>query len=231
MKVIIVSDIHGNYEALKALDKLENYDKMIFLGDAVDYGPQPAEVIDFLRSESDINIMGNHDYAVAYNTSCNCSADMLQLSELTRREISLKLLSENDINFIKTFKNNYDFQIDNLNLYLTHGSPYNNLNGYVFASEAEKIFRDKEFFNKYDYIVLGHTHFMMFYRNKIINPGSLGQPRDGILKPMYAVLDTSDNSINFRRISSYNSAKIINLLDGYLNNFTEELNRLKKFYQ
>jgi len=97
MKLFIISDIHGNYDALKTAYENVNFDKLIFLGDSVDYGPEPEKVIDFLRENSDINIMGNHDNAVINNTSCNCSFDMLELSDYTRKNISMKLLSKNDI--------------------------------------------------------------------------------------------------------------------------------------
>ncbi len=229
MKILIISDIHGNYEALKTAYNREKFDKLLFLGDAVDYGPEPEKVIDFLRENSDINIMGNHDYAVVYNESCNCAVDMLKMSDTTRKEISLKLLSKNDLDFIKTFKDDYSIELDNKKFYLTHGSPYNNHDGYLFASEAEKVYRDKKIFNNSDYILIGHTHFMMYYRNKIINPGSCGQPRDGNYMPSYALLDTGKDEAVFKRFD-YDAHKNIEMLNDLLKNFPETLEPLKKFY-
>lgn len=228
MKLFIISDIHGNYEALKTAYENVSFDKLIFLGDSVDYGPEPEKVIDFLKENSDINIMGNHDNAVVNNTSCNCSFDMLELSDYTRKNISMKLLSKNDIDFMKTFNVNKEITIDNKKFYLTHGSPYNNLDGYLFANEAEKLFRDKEFFNKYDYILIGHTHFMMFYRNKIINPGSIGQPRDNNFMPSYIIMDTSNDEILFRRFK-YDNKKMLSKLKNLLDN-NEMYNKLEKYY-
>ncbi len=228
MKLFIISDIHGNYDALKTAYDNEKFDKLIFLGDAVDYGPEPDKVIDFLRDNSDINIMGNHDNAVVNNTSCNCSFEMLELSDYTRKNISMKILSKNDIEFIKNFSINKEINIENKRFYLTHGSPYNNIDGYLFASEAEKVFRDKDFFNKYDYILIGHTHFMMVYRNKIINPGSIGQPRDYIPLPSYAIMDTDSDNITFKRFK-YDNQKMLLKLKDVMNN-DGMYKKLEKYY-
>ncbi|MEM0139834.1 MAG: metallophosphoesterase family protein [Ferroplasma sp.] len=228
MKLLIVSDIHGNYDAISVLNEMEKYDAMVFLGDAVDYGPEPGKVLDFLKSNSSVNIMGNHDNAVLTGKSCNCSFDMLELSDYTRKEISEKLLSKNDLDFMKGFKLNYTMEFDNLKLYMVHASPYNNLDGYLFANEAEKVFRDKEFFNSYNYIMVGHTHFMMMYRNKIINPGSAGQPRDFINMPSYAILDTDQNAITYKRFH-YDNKKMLEKLKPLMPD-QELYKKLEKYY-
>jgi protein phosphatase len=228
MKLMVISDIHGNIDALQAACAKEDYDKLIFLGDAVDYGPDPDKVIDFLRSNSDVNIMGNHDNAVLTGSSCNCSFDMLELSDYTRENISMKLLDKNDLDFMKTFKLNLDINIDGQKIYMTHASPYNNLDGYLFANEAEKVFRDKQFFDSHDYILIGHTHFMMVYRNRIINPGSVGQPRDFTGKPSYALIDTKNHSISFKKFE-YDNKKMLEKLRPLMpdNNLYE---KLRKYY-
>ena len=211
MKLLVISDVHGNFDALKALSDRENYDKMVFLGDAVDYGPEPGQVLDFLKSNSDVNIMGNHDNAVLTGSSCNCSFDMTELSDYTRENITMKLLSKSDMEFMRTFHINYELDIGNGKAYLVHASPYNNLDGYLFANEAEKVYRDKQFFDKYRFIMVGHTHFMMIYRNKIINPGSAGQPRDFSGKPSYAVIDTGNDTIIMKKFS-YDSDQMLSKL-------------------
>ncbi|AAT43677.1 metallophosphoesterase family protein [Picrophilus oshimae] len=225
MKILIISDIHGNYDALSSIN--ESYDKMIFLGDAVDYGPEPDRVMDFLRENSDINIMGNHDNAVAYNQDCMCSFDMHDLSERTREKISMKLLGKNDIDYIKGFKSYAEINIDNKRFYATHGSPMNNLNGYLFATEAEMLYKKREFMEKYDFILVGHTHFMMMYRNKIINPGSAGQPRDNNYMPSYLLYDSRDNSFLFKRFN-YNYENTLKKLKNLLDDDT--YNKIKRFY-
>ena len=143
MKLLVISDAHSNYLALKAAVDSERYDKLVFLGDAVDYGPQPAEVLDFIMENADYYVMGNHDRAVAYNEDCHCSIDMHDLSEYTRKEISQKLLSKQDIDKIKRMPEKIVVEIDGMKTFMTHASPYNSLNGYMYGSEADMVARDK----------------------------------------------------------------------------------------
>ncbi|MEM4003460.1 MAG: metallophosphoesterase family protein, partial [Ignisphaera sp.] len=74
MRIVIVSDVHGNTEALRAvLDSAERWDGVWFLGDFVDYGPEPHIVIDIVRTlKPDVIVMGNHDSAVAFDMDCRC---------------------------------------------------------------------------------------------------------------------------------------------------------------
>jgi len=72
MRTLIISDLHGNLPALEAVLNSESYDGVIVLGDLVDYGPFPGEVIDVLRSIEAKIIRGNHDHAVGYGVDCRC---------------------------------------------------------------------------------------------------------------------------------------------------------------
>lgn len=228
MKLLIVSDIHGNYEALKAITERESWDELIFLGDAVDYGPQPAEVLDYLESNSSYNLMGNHDHAVAFNEDCRCSPLMHDLSVFSRESISNKLLGKEDIEKIKKFKTEVKAELDGLKLYMTHASPYNNMFGYLFSTEAEMVSRDKNL-AEYSYIMVGHTHFPMLYKSRIINPGSAGQPRDGFWKPWYATIDTEDLNIQFHRFS-YDNLKVVEELKKLIGEDSPYFSQLAKFY-
>ena len=62
MKIAIISDLHGNYEAVRSLP--ENYDDLWVLGDLVNYGPEPGAVIDFVRARSSVAVRGNHDHSI-----------------------------------------------------------------------------------------------------------------------------------------------------------------------
>jgi predicted phosphodiesterase len=65
MKIVIVSDIHGNFEALSALP--ETYNELWVLGDLVNYGPDPTAVIDYVRSKHWLIVRGNHDHSIGFN--------------------------------------------------------------------------------------------------------------------------------------------------------------------
>jgi len=110
---------------------------------------------------------------------------------------------------------------------MTHASPYNSLNGYMYGSEADMVARDKNLM-EYSLIMVGHTHYPMYFKSRIINPGSVGQPRDGNWMPHYATLDTDSMKVEFRRFK-YDHEKTLKLLTDIV---TDEamLKKLAKFY-
>lgn len=228
MKVLIFSDIHSNLEAIRHITSTEKYDKAIFLGDIVDYGPNPAETMDLVMEEADYIVQGNHDYAVATGEDCHCAPEMHELSELTRTEISMKLLGDNDRKKLGGLKTQEVAHIDGRKVLMVHASPNNPLFGYLFSTEAEMVWKKPDF-KEYDFIMVGHTHFPMFYRGRIINPGSSGQPRDGNWRPMYAMLETETGDLTFKRFS-YDRDSMVDKLSGLLQKYPAELDRLKKLY-
>lgn len=228
MRLLLLSDIHGNYEAMKTAVNKEAYDEIIFLGDAVDYGPQPAEVVDFLNENASYSIMGNHDYAVIYDVDCKCAPLMHHLSEFSRLEISKKLLDRGHLEKMKKFSREREVEIDGVKMYMTHASPNNNMYGYLFSTEAEMVTRNKDL-EQFKYIMVGHTHYPMLYKSRIVNPGSAGQPRDGNWKPWYAILETSTESIEFKRFK-YDNQKTIDALKAVINEDAPEFKELAKFY-
>jgi protein phosphatase len=72
MKLLMISDLHGNKEALHAILENVSYDRVICMGDLVDYGPDPLAIIDWIRSNKIPTIRGNHDNAVALHVDCGC---------------------------------------------------------------------------------------------------------------------------------------------------------------
>jgi putative phosphoesterase len=229
MRILIYSDIHSNFQALRSLLESEKFDKSLFLGDAVDYGPEPAETVDEVFSQSDYIVQGNHDSAVANNTDCGCAPEMHELSVFTRDNISLKLLSHEDIVRLKTMPTMLEFSLEGKNFLMVHASPNNLLNGYMYGSEAQLVWKSEKF-SKFDYILVGHTHFQMFYRGRIINPGSAGQPRDGNWMPMYAVLDTEQDQVLFKRFR-YDNEKTIEKLRSVIGGDSMYFPELVSFYR
>lgn len=228
MKVLIFSDIHSNLEAMQQVVEKERFDKAIFLGDIVDYGPNPAETLDLVLKESDFIVQGNHDFAVATGEDCHCAPEMHDLSELTRQEISLKLLGNEDRKKLAQLKTQEITSIDGKKVLMVHASPNNPLFGYLFSTEAEMVWKNANY-KQYDFIMIGHTHFPMFYRGRIINPGSAGQPRDGNWMPMYAVLDTESGDLTYKRFK-YDRNRMLEKLSKLLEKHPSELERLKKLY-
>jgi protein phosphatase len=98
VKILIISDVHGNAEALNAMT--ESDDELWVLGDLVNYGPEPAHVIRSLRQRATLIVRGNHDHAVGYDVDSRCSPPFRAMAEATRQH-ALKTLSEEDKHFLR----------------------------------------------------------------------------------------------------------------------------------
>ncbi|MEM0490865.1 MAG: metallophosphoesterase family protein [Ignisphaera sp.] len=226
MRILIVSDIHGNAEALRSvLESVDKWDAVWFLGDFVDYGPEPHIVIDIVKDlKPDAIVMGNHDYAVAFNTDCKCDPVLHNLSEYTRKNISLKLLSREQIEWLKTLPKTIEKVIDGKKHYIVHGSPRNPLYGYIKPglsineiklSLTSSVVAIKPKPIEVDYVFVGHTHIPMDIKVdsvRIVNPGSCGQPRDGDYRASYAIYDTETNIFEIGRIE-YDIERVVKKLE------------------
>ncbi|ABM81161.1 metallophosphoesterase family protein [Hyperthermus butylicus] len=214
MKILLISDIHGNADALKAvLENARGWDAVWVLGDLVDYGPEPHIVVDIVRDLApEVIVTGNHDYAAAYGVDCRCAPEIHELSEYTRKHITFKLLSREQISWLRSLPKVYSGQVSNLKVYMAHGSPRNPLYGYLRpnlpADELRLALTPsmaalKPRPVKADLVVVGHTHIpvdMTIDWVRIVNPGSVGQPRDGDPRASYAILDVEKGSLEIRRV-------------------------------
>lgn len=234
----MISDVHGNADALKAvLETAPRHDHVWFLGDLVDYGPEPHVVVDIVKElKPGVIVMGNHDYAVAFNTDCNCAQELHDLSVYTRVNISYKLLSKEQIEWLKTLRHRVKLELFSERVYAVHGAPRNPLYGYLKpglpAEVLEDMLTESSFALKprpveADYVLVGHTHTPTAIRIgkvQVLNPGSVGQPRDGDPRASYAILDTDTWSFTIHRVE-YPIDKVIEKLKA-LNLEQEMLQRL-----
>ena len=178
MKTLILSDIHANYPALKAvLEQDGSYDKLIFLGDVVDYGPHPKECVKFIKENADYYVRGNHDNALGFDTDCNCMGSF-RLYSMETRDWHKTLLDDDDIKFLRSMPTLTTAHFDNNDFFLAHASPQGNISKYLNEKEIENEIQNIVA----EFILVGHTHvqYKNFYDNTlIVNPGSVGLARDG----------------------------------------------------
>jgi putative phosphoesterase len=198
MKIMILSDIHGNLPALTTvLEKERIVDAVLFLGDVVDYGPQPKECMTFLRGQKNVfAVRGNHDNALALGADCNCMGTFREYS-LATRAWHATLLDEADKRFLLSMPLMQLIELDGDALWLAHASPTGNLSRYMNGEEIE----EEATLLQCDYVFVGHTHIQ--YRkscgNKtVVNPGSVGLARDTPGNACYAVLE--DGLLRLERI-------------------------------
>ncbi|WP_269082804.1 metallophosphoesterase family protein [Pyrodictium occultum] len=124
MRVLVVSDIHANLEALRSVvEGVKGWDEVVVLGNLVDYGPWPGETIDYIRSLGARAVRGNHDHAVAYGVDCRCGEDTHWLSTWFRENITMRLLSRNDKAWLAQLPEQLRLDLDGLEARAVHGAP------------------------------------------------------------------------------------------------------------
>ncbi|WP_188679584.1 metallophosphoesterase family protein [Thermogymnomonas acidicola] len=204
MRVLVVSDVHANPWALKAIVESERYDKAVFLGDAVDYGPRPGDVLDTLRT-FDVILSGNHDYAAAHGVDCMCGQDNHDLSVYTRENITMKDLGREERSFLASLPESAEVDLDGVRAQAYHATPADHLYRYLYPwSISRDDFRDTLGREVPEGLVMvGHTHYQFLTQYMgwvIMNPGSAGQPRDNSPWPGYCVIDTEGQAFEFKRV-------------------------------
>lgn len=228
MKYAVMSDIHGNFEAFSAvLDYLssKNIDSYIICGDIIGYGPQPTECIEQVKKLPNLNVvMGNHDAVIAGKI------EIKWFNEYARKtlEITKQVLSQESIHWIEKLP----LKIETQKYVVVHGSPRNPLKEYLL-SEMQYLDNVKNI--NTEVVFYGHTHIPMYFclnadgkvegdfikpfaRIKIkecskffINPGSVGQPRDGNSMASFAIFDDETMIFELIRVN-YNIKKVQDLM-------------------
>ncbi len=217
MRIVIISDIHSNFVALEAvLAAAGHYDALWCLGDTIGYGPRPNECVASMHEHATVTISGNHDLA------CLAKIDLRDFNPDARKANiwnGEQLTSENR-DWLETLP--VATPIDN-RFTLAHGSPREPVWEYLLM--PDQALANFELFNQ-QVCFVGHSHVQLGFSLQIgfdrverflpesgqslrldantrylINPGSVGQPRDQDPRAAYAVLDTEADTIRFHRIA------------------------------
>jgi len=225
VRLAVISDIHGNAEALRAVladIEARNVEGIVCLGDIVGYGPDPLACVDLVGERCQWSLLGNHDFGVLYEpTNFNPGAE--QAAYWTRAQFE----TETDETararrwaFLSQLRVRVKFGGEN-QIIAVHGSPRRPINEYVFPDDAiNGTLKIQQIFERIDKCaVVGHTHVPGvftdepdFYapaelKNKftfqdgekcMINVGSVGQPRDNDPRASYVVIE--DGCVEFQRV-------------------------------
>ncbi len=195
MKIGLISDIHGNFEALKAvlaeLDAM-NVSEIYCLGDVVGYYPQINECCDELKLRRIPCVMGNHDWYMADGGFCLRSKSVNDCLAYQRR-----IITPENLDWLRSFPVQRKIQ----NMHMVHGGWSDPIDEYLEPTE--------EYFSRVDgeVFVSGHTHIQIlkkFQEKAYCNPGSVGQPRDNDPRAAFAVFDGTFSlyrvEYNFQRV-------------------------------
>jgi len=216
MRVAVLSDIHSNLQALEAvLGSIGTVDAVWHLGDIVGYGPEPDGVVQRLRDVAAVGVKGNHDEAACGGATIeNFNVDARAAAEWTRARIGeetrayLAALPELIVPADSGFT-------------LVHGSPRDPI--WEYLDSAWAVQENLALLNT-PHCFVGHTHVPIVFRQRrrggmaatvvppesrlrlddrrvVLNPGSVGQPRDGNPAASYVMLDTTAGFATWRRVA------------------------------
>jgi predicted phosphodiesterase len=215
MRLLVISDIHANLAAFEAVlaDAKDEWDRIWCLGDVIGYGPDPDECAALLRQQDHISLSGNHDWAVlgkldatTFNTEAQIAIAWTQAAISEETRAYLAGLPANLIAELFT---------------LAHASPRHPVWEYIL--EKSTAAANFAYFDT-PYCLVGHTHSPVRFeeispsrvrlhlpvyneplslngRRVILNPGSVGQPRDSDPRAAYALLDTEKMCWEYRRVT------------------------------
>lgn len=201
MKMALISDIHGN---LLALEKVLNdipmdVDQVWCLGDTVGYNPWPSECLQIVRDWCDVVIQGNHDRRASTN------GKLYKLNPWAREALqwTRTQLTQKEREWLGQLPDSK--RIKDGRVLLSHSDP-RTFDGYIFPEETQNLdrfLRDNPVNDDLEVLVMGHTHIPhqeTVEEVLVVNPGSVGQPRDGVPSSSYAILDFDTFGLEFRRV-------------------------------
>ncbi len=224
MRTAIISDIHGNLEALNVvLEHIESQsvDRIVCLGDVLGYGPRPVECVDLVAERCEWCLMGNHDFGVLYEpTNFNLAAEQAAYWTRARFEDETDAaVAARRWEFLGRLRVRVVFD----SFLCVHGTPRRPINEYLFPEDAmNSPVKMQQIFERVEkYCLVGHTHVPGIFTDEpdfyppgdlegvyqlndnekaIINPGSVGQPRDLDPRSSYAILDEDTRQVFFHRL-------------------------------
>lgn len=215
MRRAIISDIHGNLEALTAVlhhVRQQNVQEVYCLGDIIGYGPNPCECLQQIM-EFPCAVLGNHDAALIEPPREDLSETVRASVDWTKQQLAARL-GTSAMNFVRSLPRSFQ-QADAM---YVHGSPRDPTHEYVFRMDIHNEAKIADIFRRFDRVCFhGHTHIPgvmtpnEFLRPSecnnvytigtipaLINVGSIGQPRDGDPRACYVIY--SDDTVTFHRV-------------------------------
>lgn len=208
MRLAVLSDVHGNLAALEAVlrDAVHRgVEGLVHLGDLVGYGPRPQECVERVRAEGFPGVVGNYDLAVCHPDAEEGLALYLKpsISEVGRRTYAWTRdhVDAGARAFLQGLPAQIRVEEGEHTFLFTHGSP-ERPNEYLLPDTPEERLRELFDGTGAGVLVVGHTHLPDLRRvgeRVLLNPGSVGKPKDGDPRASYLVLDT-DKGLRVERV-------------------------------
>ena len=197
MRLALLADIHANLPAFEAVLRdvdAMGVDQTWVAGDHVGYNPWPNEVLSILRERKVRAIRGNHDRAAL-------SGDTSWFNELAAAALRWTriVLTPASVGYLTSLEDRVRVTLPHGIVAMYHGSPRND-DEYVMPWAADEALMRRAAAH---FVILGHTHVPMAFSSRygiLVNPGSVGQPRDRDPRAAWALLDTATGGVQERRV-------------------------------
>jgi putative phosphoesterase len=197
MRILIVSDIHANWAALRAIP--ESFDVCLCLGDLVDYGPDPVPCVRWAMRHATYAIRGNHDHGVAQGILVTGETGFRYLTASSRPSM-WEALGPEERRYLLQLPVTQRCTLAGKRFLLVHATPRDPLDEYLLKDPSTWAKRLQNV--DADIVCVGHTHIQ--YKLEIngvvvLNPGSVGLPRDGDPRAGFAVIE--NDKIDLKRVA------------------------------
>jgi len=197
VRYALISDIHSNLFALKVVLEdidAQGVDLMVCAGDLIGYGPSPNEVVREIRQRDAICIAGNHERALV-------EMNPEGMNPLAAAAIwwTAKNIEPEELDYLKGLKPRAQLNLSGIPTGLFHGSPRND-DEYIYEVDADVELLQ---LGRCELLISGHTHVpykVVLPEGALVNPGAVGQPRDGDPRASYMVYDERAGTFDIRRI-------------------------------
>lgn len=207
MRIGLISDVHANLPALEAvLEDMPAVDDVVCVGDVIGYGPWPAECLERVRDVASVTVQGNHDRTVE-------TPERYRHNEMAHAglEHARSTLDSEQLSWLADLPFRTEFGDGQFVLVHSHPDPENR-GSYVRPRNFPEM---RPYLDEYDGLIVGHTHLQheaIIDDRLIVNPGSVGQPRDDDPRAAYGVLDTADVSVDLHRVE-YDIDRVISAVE------------------
>jgi putative phosphoesterase len=208
MRILVVSDIHANWPALAAIR--EPHDVCLMLGDLVDYGPDPAACVRWAMQFAHHAVRGNHDHGVAQGVPVTGENGYRYLTRVSR-PLQWASLGREERRYLLRLPLTKRVTLGGKRFLLVHGTPRDPLDEYLMKDPDTWAKRVQN--ADADIVCVGHSHMqfnLMAGGVVVLNPGSVGQPRDGDPRAAYAVIE--DGKIELKR-ADYSIAEAVDRVE------------------
>mgnify|MGYP000480375042 CR=1 FL=1 len=212
MKIAVISDIHGNIDALVTVlekAKNENVAHLLILGDLVGYYYHPDKIMDLLSHWSFDIIKGNHEKILENLIVDSSLAETIRLKYGSGHQEAINKLTKEQLYFLTHLPETKKVEFDQISLLMCHGSPWSN-DFYIYPDCKKEIINKCDVID-FDFVLVGHSHYPFAIRNKnsvLINPGSVGQSRQTGGKASWCVINTDNSCFQFFS-TDYNTKDLV----------------------